>query len=125
VEKPPAIPDTKNCGTGSINPVDSRIAHICNQDSLWVMSFDGQNKEKLLSATRLSTPKWSPSGDKIAYLQTSDEGQDIYLYDLATKKKTNLTESLSDVDFYGAGWSRNGRLFYFWHRGQPKVMKIP
>lgn len=48
---------------------------------LWIVGADGKGNQKLTSreASEFS-PRWSPSGDRIAFASSTDEGTEVYMY---------------------------------------------
>lgn len=81
--------------------------------SIWIINADGSEHRPLLSGTQsYSSPRWSPSGDRIAYT-TSAEGRGGELYvrwmDTAqTALLSNLPASPSAIS-----WSPDGRQIAF------------
>ena len=54
---------------------DKAIGH------LWMVKVDGSGHQKLTSRETVeSSPRWSPKGDKLAFVSSTDEGSEIYLY---------------------------------------------
>jgi dipeptidyl aminopeptidase/acylaminoacyl peptidase len=60
---------------------------------LWLINRDGSDHQKLTSReVSESNPQWSPSGDRIAFVSSTDEGAEIYLYWVATGKLARLSQ---------------------------------
>jgi dipeptidyl aminopeptidase/acylaminoacyl peptidase len=87
------------------------------RSNLWVIDADGSGHRPLVSGTSsASSPRWSPDGSRIAYMQATDSGNGIYVRWLDTgqtaliantrKSATNLT------------WSPDGNRLAF-------VMSVP
>ncbi len=58
-----------------------------SKGNLWMINTDGTNHQKLTSREGSeSSPKWSPSGDRIAFTSNTDEGSEIYIYWFGTGK---------------------------------------
>ena len=49
--------------------------------NLWMIRPDGSNHQKLTSQERSeSSPRWSPDSKKLAFVSSTDEGSEIYIY---------------------------------------------
>jgi len=60
---------------------------------LWLLNSDGSAHQKLTSReVSESNPQWSPSGDRIAFVSSTDEGSEIYLYWVATGRLARLSQ---------------------------------
>ncbi len=83
-----------------------------SRGSLWITGTDGRSHYKLTSReTNESSPAWSPSGDRLAFVSSSGEGSEIYLYWMNTgaiAKLTQLENSPSSLS-----WSPDGRSIAF------------
>jgi acylaminoacyl-peptidase len=75
--------------------------------SLWVVNADGSGHRPLTEpGQNASGARWSPSGDRIAYVSSTDEGAEIFVRWMdtgQTAKLTQLTESPG-----GLAWSPDG-----------------
>ena len=57
------------------------IMEDASKGSLWILSSDGRTHEKLTSRdSNESQGRWSPSGDRIAFVSKSEHGSEIYVY---------------------------------------------
>ena len=57
------------------------------------------------------TASWSPNGDKLAFVGNEGGASDIYLYDLVSKKLSNLTDDVfSDSE---PSWNSDGTQIVF------------
>ncbi|WP_038267099.1 alpha/beta hydrolase family protein [Zhouia amylolytica] len=96
--------------------VYQRIGFDIMQDrsfgNLWILNIDGTGHTKLTSReTSESTPRWSPDGEKIAFVSSSDEGAEIYIYWIKTgqfAKISQLEKSPSSIS-----WSPDGEWIAF------------
>ena len=80
--------------------------------ALWIMNADGSNHQKLtLYDGNESSPRWSPSGDRIAFTRKGKNGSEIYMYWLATGKMTRLTQLPQTPS--SLSWSRDGKKLAF------------
>jgi len=80
--------------------------------NLWLLKTDGQQHQKLTSReVSESSPRWSPSGDRIVFTSSTDEGSEIYVYWVATGKIARL----SQLPFTPSSltWSPNGKQVAF------------
>ena len=49
--------------------------------NLWMIRKDGSQHQKLTSReVSESSPRWSPTGDRLAFVSSTDEGSEIYIY---------------------------------------------
>ncbi len=63
------------------------------EGNLWMVRADGSQHQKLSSREAAeSSPRWSPSGDRLAFVSSTDEGSEIYMYWLASGKFARLSQ---------------------------------
>lgn len=80
--------------------------------SLWIMQANGDNHQKLtLFDGNESSPRWSPSGDRIAFTRKGKNGSEIYIYWVATGKMARLTQLPQSPS--SLSWSRDGKQLAF------------
>ncbi len=99
-----------------ISPDGERIVYVRNAMSvmrdrrtsrLWIVGADGTGHRKLTDAEQQeSSPRWSPSGRRVAYVARTDEGAEIYVRWLATGQTARLTQ-LPETP-RGISWSPDG-----------------
>jgi serine/threonine-protein kinase len=84
-----------------------------NERLTW-FDVDGTRTELLqvFSAGQVDHPRISPDGSKVAY--TDDDADEVFLYDLLTGGRTQLTEGM-DAD--RPVWAPDGRHVYVWSPG--------
>jgi Tol biopolymer transport system component len=80
---------------------------------LYFMNADGTNVTQLGRNTNSvdSLPKWSPSGDRLAFVRTLEGREEIILVSPDGTNSTTLIQSTSP--FAGLGWSPNGTHLVF------------
>lgn len=82
------------------------------RSNVWLIDADGSNHRPFLSGrTDYSSPRWSPDGDRIAYVSSVEGSPQLYVKWMSTGDEaliTNLTEAPSDVV-----WSPDGRWIAF------------
>ncbi|WP_036381495.1 S9 family peptidase [Muricauda sp. MAR_2010_75] len=95
--------------------------------NLWLIKTDGSQNQKLTSReVNENNPRWSPSGDRIAFTSSTDEGSEIYMYWVGTGKVARLTQlpfSPSSLT-----WSTDGKQLAFSMnvpQAPPVIAKIP
>lgn len=95
--------------------------------NLWRLRSDGTSHQKLTSReTSEGSPRWSPSGDRIAFVSSTNEGSEIYMYWVDSGKFARLTQlpfSPSSLT-----WSPSGqKLAFSMHVPQdpPVLAKMP
>ena len=60
---------------------------------LWMVRTDGSQHQKLTSReVSESSPRWSPSGDRLAFVSSTDQGSEIYMYWLGSGKFAKITQ---------------------------------
>ena len=98
-----------------------------SKGDLWLLSSDGRTHEKLTSRTlNESQGRWSPSGDRIAFVSKGDHGSEIYVYWMvsgALAKLTQLENSPSSI-----AWSPDGQTLAFTMKVNakaPVIAKMP
>ncbi|MEM9647435.1 MAG: S9 family peptidase [Bacteroidota bacterium] len=98
-----------------------------SKGNLWLVKPDGSGHQKMTSReANESSPKWSPSGDRIAFSSSTDEGSEIYMYWVSTGKTARLTQlpfSPSSLT-----WSPDGKQLAFSMnvpKAPPVIAKIP
>jgi dipeptidyl aminopeptidase/acylaminoacyl peptidase len=96
--------------------------------NLWLLSTSNPARHYKLTAREgnESSPQWSPSGDRIAFVSSTDEGSEIYVYWTETgaiAKLTQLENSPSNL-----AWSPNGKSLAFTMKVNakaPVIAKMP
>lgn len=79
---------------------------------LWLMSSDGSSHTKLTNReVNESQARWSPDGDRIAFVSSTDAGSEVYLYWI----KSGVTSKLTQLDRSprGLSWSQDGTQLSF------------
>jgi dipeptidyl aminopeptidase/acylaminoacyl peptidase len=95
--------------------------------NLWIIKSDGSGHQKLTSREMSEySPRWSPEGDRIAFISTTNEGSEIYMYWLETGKLARISQLP-----YSPGsltWSPKGDQLAFSmnvEKEPPVIAKIP
>lgn len=95
--------------------------------NLWIVNTDGTSHRKLTSReVNESQARWSPTGDRIVFSSTTDEGSEIYMYWVETgqiAKLSQLPKSPSSLT-----WSPDGNAIafsMFVSEKPPVVAKLP
>jgi dipeptidyl aminopeptidase/acylaminoacyl peptidase len=98
-----------------------------SKGNLWIINRDGTSHRKLTSReVAESQASWSPTGDRIVFASTTDEGSEIYMYWNATgqiAKISQLEKSPSSLT-----WSPDGNWIafnMFVSQKPPVVAKLP
>ncbi len=80
--------------------------------SLWIVDADGKNHRKLTSSDRSeSQARWSPDGSKIAFVSSTDNGAEIFMYWLKTNNYARLSQLEKSPS--SLSWSPNGKFLAF------------
>ncbi|TMU54836.1 S9 family peptidase [Flagellimonas algicola] len=98
-----------------------------SKGNLWLIRTDGSQHQKLTSnEVNESSPKWSPSGDRIVFSSSTAEGSEIFMYWVASGKVAKLTQlpfSPSSLT-----WSPDGKQLAFSMNvpeAPPVIAKMP
>ncbi|TVZ58173.1 dipeptidyl aminopeptidase/acylaminoacyl peptidase [Flavobacteriaceae bacterium MAR_2010_105] len=98
-----------------------------SKGNLWILNADGSSHRKLTSReVNESQASWSPNGDRIVFVSTTDEGSEIYMYWVSTgqiAKISQLEKSPSALT-----WSPNGEHLafnMFVSEKPPVIAKLP
>ncbi len=102
---------------GSWSP-DSRkfaiVAFAKGQNQLILMDVAKKGKDEVITipgVVSFSHPAWSPDGNHIAFTGLKEGQSDIYLFNLNTRKVTNLTDDIySDIQ---PSWSPDGKYLIY------------
>jgi dipeptidyl aminopeptidase/acylaminoacyl peptidase len=87
----------------SFNDVMTDRAH----SNLWVVNFDGSNHRPLTSGNNdYGSPRWSPDGQRLAYVSSRDGSAQIYVRWMDTGETAKITNLTRDPE--GLTWSPDG-----------------
>lgn len=79
---------------------------------LWEIDVATNAHRKLTSNERNeSTPRWSPNGDRLAFIKSTDEGSEIYIRWTATGQTAKISSLPASPS--GMKWSRDGSQLAF------------
>ncbi|MEO8773886.1 MAG: S9 family peptidase, partial [Gelidibacter sp.] len=83
-----------------------------SKGNLWIINTDGTSHRKLTSReVNESQASWSPTGDRIAFSSTTDEGSEIYMYWTATGQIARLSQLEKSPS--SLTWSPDGKSIGF------------
>ncbi|WP_228853226.1 S9 family peptidase [Aegicerativicinus sediminis] len=95
--------------------------------SLWILNTDGSQHQKLTTRdVNEGSAVWSPKGDRIAFVSSSDEGSEIYVYWVNTRvfaRISQLEHSPSNLIWAPDGKSLTFSMFV--PKASPVVTKMP
>jgi len=98
-----------------------------SKGNLWLLSSDGKIHHKLTANEgNESNASWSPSGDRIAFVSSTDEGSEIYVYWINSKALAKLTQLENGPS--SITWSPDGKSLAFTMKVNakaPVIAKIP
>jgi len=120
-----------------ISPDGSRVVYVRSgfdimtdspTSNLWIINTDGSGHRPLTSGSAgHGSPRWSPDGQRLAYVSTEDGGAEIWVRWMdtgQTAKLTNLTESPGSLAWAPGGESLAFTMFVPEHR-QPLAVEMP
>jgi len=75
--------------------------------AIWVVEADGSGHRPLTEpGLNASSPRWSPSGDRLAYVSSTDEGAEVFVRWMDTGQTAQLTQLAASPS--GLAWSPDG-----------------
>ena len=120
-------------GDPQISPDGSQVAYVRRsmdimtdrvRANVWVVGTDGRGHRPLLSGTdSFSSPRWSPSGDRLAYVSSAEErGPELYVRWMDTGQTALLSNLPADPD--DIAWSPDGKQIAFTMLARAEVPKL-
>ena len=83
-----------------------------NVGNLWILNTDGSNHQKLtLKDDSEFSPRWSPSGDRIAFISQGKDGSEIFMYWIQSSKMARMTQLAQSPS--SLSWSNDGMSLAF------------
>ncbi|TNF77835.1 MAG: S9 family peptidase, partial [Bacteroidetes bacterium] len=80
--------------------------------NLWMLRTDGSSHQKLTSREVAEySPRWSPGGDRLAFVSSTGEGAEIYIYWQDTGRYARLTQLPASPS--SLSWSPDGSQLAF------------
>ncbi len=76
----------------SLSPDGTRVAYFKTQE-LVILHIQNGTETTVDTETDGSTARWSPAGEKLAFVSSRSGNMDVYVFDLAANGQTQLTES--------------------------------
>ena len=100
----------------------SKIVFEMMNGRIYICQIDGSN---LLDLGRGERPQWSPDGNKIAFMISTDDGHrllgaDIYIIRTDGSEKTNITNSTDRLEM-NCSWSPDGKRLAYDERNSKAV----
>ncbi|MFL1895952.1 S9 family peptidase [Aquimarina sp. 2-A2] len=69
------------------------IMHDKSVGNLWILQADGTSHRKLTAREASeSQPRWSPNGDRIAFVSSTDQGAEIFMYWVQTGQYARISQ---------------------------------
>jgi dipeptidyl aminopeptidase/acylaminoacyl peptidase len=110
----------------AISPAGDNIVYLRNQfdlmtdrkfNNLWMYEVEtGKNYPLSSGKNAISSPQWSPQGDRLAYFSAEEGKTQLFVHWLQENKKASLTHGMSSPS--QLQWSPDGRWLAF-------AMKVP
>ena len=83
-----------------------------SRGNLWIINTDGLSHRKLTSReVNESQASWSPNGDRIAFVSSTDEGSELYMFWINTGQIAKLSQLEKSPD--NLTWSPDGKHLAF------------
>ena len=80
--------------------------------NLWMIHTDGSGHQKMTSREVAEySPRWSPAGDRLAFVSRTDEGAEIYMYWLESGRYARITQLPGSPS--ALSWSPDGQQLAF------------
>ena len=90
---------------------------------LWILNSDGTGHRKLTSReVSESNPRWSPNGDRITFVSSTDEGSEIYVLWIDTGQLARISQLEGSPS--GLSWSPDGSEIAFSLKVQNKKNEL-
>ena len=103
-----------------VSPSGSKVAFSWNLSGRWeiyILELEGNAPARKMTAGEGAkfAPRWSPDGEKLAYVRDLDGGEnyDIFLLDLETGEHQNLTPDTPEAILTRYAWSPDGKSISF------------
>jgi dipeptidyl aminopeptidase/acylaminoacyl peptidase len=98
-----------------------------SRGNLWIVNTDGSSNRKLTSReVNESQAQWSPTGDRIAFVSTTEEGSELYMYWIQTGQIAKLSQL--EMSPRNLSWSPDGTQIAFTMfipEKSPIIVKMP
>jgi dipeptidyl aminopeptidase/acylaminoacyl peptidase len=98
-----------------------------SRGNLWILNTDGSSNRKLTSReVNESQAKWSPSGDRIAFVSATEAGSELYMYWVQTGQIAKLSQL--EMSPGNLSWSPDGTQIAFTMfvaEKAPVIVKMP
>jgi dipeptidyl aminopeptidase/acylaminoacyl peptidase len=98
-----------------------------SRGNLWIINTDGSSHRKLTSReVNESQSSWSPNGDRIAFVSSTDEGSELYMFWINTGQIAKLSQLEKSPD--NLTWSPDGKhlaFTMFIAEEAPVIAKMP
>ena len=98
-----------------------------SRGNLWIVNIDGSSNRKLTSReVNESQARWSPKGNRIAFVSATDEGSELYMFWVKTGQIAKLTQLEKSPN--NLTWSPDGTQLAFTMfiaKKPPVVVKMP
>jgi len=131
--RPMDVFDLEAASDPQISPDGSRVVYVRHfmdvmkdrrRSNLWIVDEDGTRHRPLTSGSRSDgAPRWSPTGDRIAWVSSGDGSPQIHVRYMDTGESAVLSRLVQGPR--GLAWSPDGRsLAFFMHvpeRSKPMV----
>ena len=98
-----------------------------SRGNLWILNTDGSSHRKLTSReVNESNARWSPDGKRIAFVSSTDEGSELYMYWVLTGQIAKLSQL--EMSPGNITWSPDGKQIAFTMfkaEKPPVIIKMP
>lgn len=110
-----AVYETHQIGQNPSWSADGRLTYASNASGTWEIYVYDMGQDSVIDVTHDEnidewSPSWSPDGKEIAFMANENRNSDIFVLNLETGERVNVTNHPADDLF--PKWSADGRLAF-------------
>jgi Tol biopolymer transport system component/DNA-binding winged helix-turn-helix (wHTH) protein len=123
------IASTRRDEMAEYSPDGTRVVFVSDRSgdtSLWIADAEGKNSIELAGTSKAHLPRWSPSGDEIAYgARLEPDGAGVFVVSVRGGVPRHVTTGELRASF--PSWSTDGKhiCYQSWVNGDGEIRRIP